>query len=159
MLKNQWIAVVAAVVLVGGLAAAASDTPPTSENEDLVLVGRDDRQTGPLHFVLEGKPVRGLYPGATKQMKITVRNTLGTRLDLVNLTARVSSSAHRGCPATAANLQVRRFTGRLPARVAAGGRTELAGTIPVVMPMGASIKCAGTRFTITISGVGHRVGR
>ncbi|MBG0561728.1 hypothetical protein [Actinoplanes aureus] len=160
MLKSSWTAAAAAAVLAGVLVAVAPDPPSVRDGDALLLVGRDgDQPDGPLHFVLEGKPVRGLYPGAVKQMKITVRNPLGFRISLQRLTATVSSSSRRGCPATAGNLRVREYSGRLPATVAATGRTELDGSIPIVMPVNASEKCAGADFTITVSGVGHRMSR
>jgi hypothetical protein len=160
MLKSWWTAAALAAVLAGVLAAVAPGAPSGRDGDVLRLAGRGgDHHDGPLYFTLEGKPVRGLHPGAVKQMKITVRNPLGFRLSLQKLTAKVSSSSRPGCPANSQNLQVREFSGRLPATVAATGRTELAGSVPVVMPIGASQKCAGASFTITVSGVGQRMNR
>jgi hypothetical protein len=158
MSKTWWTAAAAAITLAGVLVAIAPQRNPDSE--EMLLVGRGgDQSNGPLHFVLEGKPVRGLYPGAVKNMRITVRNPLGYRLSLQRLTAKVTSSSRRGCPATSANLLVKEFSGKLPAMVAANGRTNLDGAFPILMPMGATEKCAGTRFEISVSGVGYRVHR
>ncbi|MEU4687524.1 hypothetical protein [Actinoplanes sp. NPDC023714] len=154
-------AVAAAAALATALVVVVTG-PEAPEDETFVLVGRGGGEPGggPLAFELKGKPVRGLYPGAVKQMRITVDNPLGYRLSVQRLSATVtSSSSRRGCPATPANLQVKEYTGRLPAIVAAGGRTDLGGAIPVAMPLGAPEKCAGVRFTIAISGVGYRVAR
>ena len=160
MLKSWWSVVAAAAVLAGVLVAVAPDPPSVRDGDVLQLVGRDgEHSDGPLYFTLEGRPVRGLHPGAVKQMIITVRNPLGFRLSLQRLTAKVTSSSRRGCPATSDNLQVQPYRGQLPATVAATGRTVLDGTIPVVMPIGASEKCAGTDFTIRLSGVGRRMSR
>ena len=161
MVKSWWTAATAMAVLAGVLLIAGPgflDDP--AEDTELELVGRGAGRPGDrLHFRLEGKPVRGLYPGAVKQMRISVRNPLGFRLSVQQLTAKVTASSQRGCPATSANLRVEEYTGKLPAMVAASGRTELGGAVPIVMPAGASQKCAGARFTVSISGVGHRVAR
>ncbi|WP_430780897.1 hypothetical protein [Actinoplanes sp. G11-F43] len=157
MVKNWRIAAAVTAVLAGGLLAATSFSPHAPD-EALLLVSRGSEPPGgPLHFTLEGKSVRGLHPGATRQMRIAVRNPLGVRISLQHLTAKVSSTSRRGCPATEANLQVRRYSGHLPVTVAATGRTDLAGSFPVVMPLGASEKCAGADFVITLTGVGHRM--
>jgi hypothetical protein len=159
MLKSRWTVTTAVAVLAGALAVVALDSP-SDPDEALLLVGRDRAPgSGQLRFQLEGRSVRGLFPGATRQMRITVRNPLGVRFSLQQLTAEVSSSSRRGCAVTPANLQVRQYSGRLPVTVEATGSTRLAGTVPVVMPMGASQKCAGAGFVITLSGVGMRMGR
>jgi hypothetical protein len=160
MLKSWWAAAAAAAALAAALVVVVTG-PNEPEDEALVLVGRDSGNPhgGPLAFELKGKPVKGLYPGAVKQMRITVENPLGYRLSVQRLSARVTSSSKRSCPATSANLQVRDYTGTLPVTVAAAGRTELGGAIPITMPLGATEKCAGVRFTISVSGVGRRVAR
>ncbi|GIM91235.1 hypothetical protein [Paractinoplanes toevensis] len=89
----------------------------------------------------------------------TVHNPAGYRLRVQQLSGRVTRSSRRGCPATSASLQVRPYTGRLPVVVAAHGRTDLAGALPVTMPSGTSEKYAGAWFTINISGVGYRADR
>ncbi|MEU4428125.1 hypothetical protein AB0F81_46510 [Actinoplanes sp. NPDC024001] len=160
MSKSWWTAAAAAVSLAGVLLAVAPAPPSAHGDGALRLAGRDaENRDGPLHFTVEGKPVRNLYPGAVQPMRLTVRNPLGFRLSVQRLTAKVTSSSRRSCPPTAGNLQVRAYSGHLPVIVAATGRTALDGTIPVVMPVGASEKCAGASFTITVSGVGHRMSR
>jgi hypothetical protein len=156
MLKSRWIAVMTAVVLGG----AVTIDSLSGDEDTLVMVSRSgDQPKGDLHFELRGKPVRNLYPGSTRHMRITVDNPLAQRLSLKQVTAEVSSSSRRDCPATPANLQVGAYSGALPVAVAPDGRTELPGAIPITMPMGASIKCAGTNFTVTIHGVGLRTSR
>ncbi|WP_203824292.1 hypothetical protein [Actinoplanes palleronii] len=157
MSKRWWIAATSAAALAAALIVAVGS--PDNPDETIVLVGDSHHRGGPLYFELKGKPVRGLFPGAVKQMKISVVNPLGYRITVHRLTAKVSDTDRRGCSATAANLQVRSYSGRLPVTVAASGRTELGGAIPVSMPIGATRKCAGARFTIAISGVGQRVPR
>lgn len=159
MTKSWWIAAVSAASLITAAFVVATDSAETPDDGTLVLVGQTDHQDGPLYFELKGKPVKGLYPGAVRQMRITVVNPLGSRLSVQSLTARVSDSNRRGCRADSANLQVRNFSGRLPITVAASGRTELNGAFPITMPSGATRACAGARFTISISGVGRRAPR
>src|SRR4051794_21415659 len=102
MLKSWWTAAGAAAVVAGVLLAIAPSPPATqAEDEAMVLVGGrgGDHHGAPMHFVLEGKPVRGLYPGAVRQMKITVFNPLGAKLRVQQVSGRVTSSSRRGCPA------------------------------------------------------------
>ena len=162
MFKSWWTAAGAAAVMAGVLLAVTPGAPEiAAEDEAMVLVGGSggDHWNGPMKFVLEGKPVRGLYPGAVRQMRITVFNPLGARMTLQQVTGKVTSSSRRGCPASSASLEVRKFTGRLPVQLPAHGHTTLDGALPVAMAAGASEKCAGARFTITISGVGFKVDR
>lgn len=154
---KSWRTTTTAVVALAGILLVSTSGSSVPDQETLLLVG--GQRGGPLHFKVEGRSVRGLYPGSTRQMRITVRNPLGFRLSLRQLTAKVSSSSRRGCLPIAKNLQVRRYSGPLPVTVAASGRTPLAGSIPVVMPMGASQKCAGATFVITLSAVGVRMNR
>ena len=152
MVKIWWLAAASAAVLAAALVAMVADPL----DDAMVPVGRGAEQhDGPLRFALEGKPVRGLHPGAVRQMKITVSNPLGSPLRLDRVTGTVVSSGRRGCPATAENIQVQTYNGRLPATVAAHGRTVLDGTIPVTMPAGATAQCAGARFTISLAGTGY----
>ncbi|GIE27674.1 hypothetical protein Ait01nite_007190 [Actinoplanes italicus] len=159
MPKNRWIAVMTAVVLSGAV-ATLTVVSPFADEDTLVMVSRSEgRQSGEVHFELRGKPVRNLYPGSTRHMKITVENPLDQRLRLEQVTAEVSSSSRHDCPTMPANLQVGAYSGGLPVTVHPAGRTELPGAIPITMPMGASINCAGTDFTVTIYGVGLRTNR
>jgi hypothetical protein len=158
MLKRWWIAATAAVVL-GGAAVVAINSPFADADTMVMVSGSGDQRNGALRFELRGKPVRNLHPGSTRHMRITVDNPLAQRLSLKQVSAQVSSSSRRDCPVTPANLQVGAYSGGLPVTVDPDRRTELPGAIPITMPMGASIKCAGTSFTITIRGVGLRASR
>lgn len=159
MSKKWWMAAASVAVLITAAFIVATDSSGTPDDGNLVLVGQGSRQDGPLYFQLKGKPVKGLYPGAVKQMRITVVNPLGYRLRVQSLSARVSDSNRRGCHPNSENLQIRKYEGQLPIMVAASGRTELSGVFPVTMPRGATRKCAGARFTVSISGIGRRVTR
>ncbi|MGX6602352.1 hypothetical protein ACWKSP_09495 [Micromonosporaceae bacterium Da 78-11] len=126
----------------------------------MIMVSRDGaRGTGPMHFTLDGRSVRGLYPGATKPMRLTVINPYGFRLRLQRLSGNVKASSQRGCSPTSTNLVVKDYSGRLPVTVEARGRITLSGEIPVFMPRSASQKCAGAHFTILISGLGSKASQ
>jgi hypothetical protein len=159
MSKIWWTAAAsAAAALATAAFVTATDSSGTPDDGMLVLVGQGTHRDDPLHFQLRGKPVKGLYPGAVKQMRITVVNPLGFRLRVQSLSAQVSGSNRRGCHAESQNLQIRQFSRPLPITVPVG-RTDLSGFFPITMPRGAPRTCAGARFTITISGVGRRVTR
>lgn len=154
MLKNWWTVLAMAAILCGtGLALSSASSNATSD-EAAVLVGhRDD--DGAVSFSLEGKSLRGLYPGAVKQMHLTVVNPNRFRMSLHQLSGKVVGTSRRDCPATASNLVLETYTGALPAVLDANSRSKLAGTVPVRMPIGASPKCAGALFTITLTGRGY----
>ncbi|GAA2614358.1 hypothetical protein [Paractinoplanes durhamensis] len=161
MLKKWWTPIATLVMLAAVLVVATTDQTTVTTDDTMVMVGGHGRgdHGAPLHFTLTAKPVHGLYPGKVEQLRVTVNNPTGYRLRLQQLSGRVTWSSRRGCPATSASLQVRQYTGRLPMVITARGRTDLGGSLPVVMPSGTSEKCAGARFTITISGMGYRVDR
>ncbi|MEV4350382.1 hypothetical protein AB0J83_38490 [Actinoplanes sp. NPDC049596] len=140
------------------LTPGSPGSPDPAENEAMVLVGREQRG-GAMTFELQGRGVRGLYPGAVKQMRVTVVNPSAYRLRLHRIDGRVVSSSRRGCPATSASLLVKAYNGRLPQAVEPRSRTTLAGTVPVTMPSGATTKCAGAHFTIALTGAGWQEGR
>ncbi|MEV6347791.1 hypothetical protein [Actinoplanes sp. NPDC051851] len=159
MSKSWWTTVAVVLTLATIALSVVSASSRRPEAETLVLVGGTGDHNSTVQFELRGKPVHGLYPGAVRQMRITVDNPFGFGLQVQDLTAEVSSSDRQGCPANSQNLEVRRYDGVLPVTIAASGRTELDGSIPVAMPVGATEKCAGARFTLSISGAGRRVDR
>ena len=80
-------------------------------------------------------------------------------LRIHSLSGTVSATSRRGCVVSRSNLLVRDYTGQLPVTVPARSRTALTGTLPVTMPREASATCAGTRFTIKLSGTGTKAPR
>jgi hypothetical protein len=160
MSKTWWTAAGTMAALAGVLLAVAPRPSQAPDDEAMLLVSQaGERRNGPLYFRLEGKPVRGLYPGATRQMRITVLNPLGYRLSMQRLTGTVTATSRRGCPADDSSLRIGDYTGALPVAIAAHGRTTLTGTLPVSMPIGTTEKCAGARFSISMSGSGFRADR
>ncbi|MGK5679139.1 hypothetical protein [Actinoplanes sp. URMC 104] len=157
-MKIWWPTIATAVLISGGvlaITAGASDSSGIADDEPMVMVGRE-RGDGSVEFAIEGRTVRGVYPGAVKQMRTTVVNPSRYPLRLKSLSGRVVASSKRAC--STGNLQVKAYSGKLPLTIAAYGRVTLPGTLPITMPMEAPTKCAGVRFTIALSGVGFREG-
>ncbi len=85
--------------------------------------------------------VRGLYPGGSKRMWVTVRNHTTIDLRLVSLRG-VAASDREGCPASA--VKVRRLRGQpvVPAR------DRIAVRVRVRLRPSAPDACQGVRFPI-----------
>ncbi|MFI7540959.1 hypothetical protein [Actinoplanes sp. NPDC049599] len=141
-----------------GLLAAFGPARPQSAAEPTLFLMSHGRQLD-ARFTVTGTSVRGLYPGAVKQLQLTIANPYRFALQIRSLSGRVGATSRRGCAVSAANLQVQRYTGRLPVTVPARGRTVLSGTLPITMPRQATAKCADTRFTIILSGTGTKAAR
>lgn len=158
-MKAWWITLASVALLGGGvvtLLPSAPDTADGSDDEAMVMVGREHND-GTVRFTIEGRTVRGLYPGAVKQMRTTVVNPSRHRLRVQKLDGKVVSTSRRSCPIR--NLQVRPYDGKLPQFIEPYERVTLSGALPVAMPPDAPSKCAGVRFTIALSGVGRQEGR
>ena len=112
-----------------------------------------------IRFVLTGEPVKGLYPGAVRSIKVTVANPFGFPIVLRGLGGTLVETSRRGCPATPATLRVRGYSGRLPIEIKPYARRRLPGHLTAVMPVDATPKCANTRLVIALSGTGSRAGR
>lgn len=157
---KAWLtAVTATATLVTALVVAGGSSPGEPREQAMVLThgGRDS--DGNVRFTLSGHPVTGLYPGATRQIKVTVINPFGFPLSLQTLDGHLVGTNRRGCPATRAALRVAAYTGRLPVTIKPYGRSTLPGSIPVTMPRDATPKCANTKFQISLAGTGRKAGR
>lgn len=147
--------------MVGLLAAFGPPQPQDAGAPTLSLISRDDhRDHRPdVEFTVEGTSVRGLYPGAVREIKLSITNPYRFDLQIRSLSGRVQATSRRGCAVSRANLQIREYTGRLPYTVPARGRAHLTGVLPIAMPRQATARCAGTRFTIVLSGTGTKATR
>jgi hypothetical protein len=125
------------------------------DTQQLTLTIHDGQAPG--HFTVEGTPVKGLYPGAVRQIKLTVVNPERSALRIDRLRGRVVATSRRGCPVS--GLRVDGYDGKLPARVQAHGRTTLPGRLVVTMPADTTPNCSGTKFTIELVADGARTGR
>jgi hypothetical protein len=144
---NGWRAAITAWAGLAGLLASGYVPAQSYPSERIVLLGQSAT------FSFDAPPIRGLYPGATKRIPLTVLNPSREQLTLRNLEGRLVSTSRRGCPANASTLRVGHYEGRLPVVIPAGRRMRLPGSIAVTMSRTATPRCAGTRFTIRLTGV------
>ncbi|MCO8272312.1 hypothetical protein M1L60_17095 [Actinoplanes sp. TRM 88003] len=156
---KAWRSAVTAAATLATAFIVAGSQQGEPDRQDMVLThgGRDSY--GNVRFTLSGRPVTGLYPGATRQIKITVINPFDFPLSLQTLDGRLVGTDRRACPATGATLRVAAYSGRLPVTIKPYGRTTLAGSIPVTMPRNATPKCANTKLLISLAGTGRKAGR
>ncbi|GIM91232.1 hypothetical protein [Paractinoplanes toevensis] len=152
----KWRTPLTSVALIG-LTLVTVGPPSQSEFDaaQLTLTGHDGH--APSRFSVEGTPIKGLYPGAVRSIRLTVVNPERSALRIERLTGRVVATTRRGCPVS--GLRVTGYEGKLPVRVQARGRTRLPGVLVVAMPRNTTPKCAETRFTIEFQAVGTKVGR
>jgi hypothetical protein len=104
------------------------------------LPASGDARRGTVKFRLSGS-VEGLYPGARRAMKVTVRNPFARTMRLVSIQARVGR-AKRAC--SGQNLEVRPFRGRL--RIPARRRRVV--RLLVAMAPTAAEECKRARFPV-----------
>jgi hypothetical protein len=157
IMKIWWTAITATAALATAFVVAASGQEG-QPGEDMVLT--HGGQYGSYYrFSVEGKPLKGLYPGASRQLNVTVANPYGFSLKLHQVSGRLVSTSHRGCPATSASLRVGDYKGRLPITIKPRDRRILPGSITVSMPNNATPKCSNVRFTIAVSSTGSRARR
>ncbi|MCY1140697.1 hypothetical protein OWR29_22090 [Actinoplanes sp. Pm04-4] len=156
---KAWRSAVTAAATLATAFIVAGSQQRGSDGRAMVLThgGRDSY--GNVRFTLSGRPVTGLYPGATQQIKVTVVNPFGFSLSLQTLDASLVGTNRRDCPATGATLRVSAYNGRLPFTIKPYGRSTLAGAIPVTMPRSATPKCANTKLLISLAGTGRKAGR
>jgi hypothetical protein len=149
-----------ATVVATGVVSAGPYTGARAGDSNLVLLGQDKQlRQGPTRFELHGQQVHGLYPGATRKMHIVLTNPYSFRLRLGDISGEISRSSHHGCPATSTSLRVTGYTGRLPVFVGPHSRATLPGSFSLAMPRTAPQRCAGSHFTIALTGMASRVGR
>ena len=118
--------------------AHARHRPPVHSGP-LVMVAS---KTG---FKLSGAPITGLYPGATKPLKVKIKNPYGFTVKIKTPKTKVTTT-RAGCSGAATNLKVVRpkITLRIPAH-----RSKTM-TLQVVMPGTVANACQGARFSISL---------
>lgn len=144
--------------LAGLLAVFGPSEPSEAANQTMVLAGETNRYQQ-LQFTVQGTSVRGLYPGAVKQIHLKIINPYGFDLTIQKLQGKVETASRRECSPSAENIQIGEFTGRLPFVVPARSRATLSGALPITMPKWATAKCADTRFKIALAGTGAKASR
>jgi hypothetical protein len=148
-----------AATLAGVLAAAtAAQSNGAPDGTILALASHSGQTQYRVQFAVDGKSIRGLYPGAVKKIELRISNPYGFDLVLQRVEGRLVATSRRRCSPDPSHLEVRKYLGKLPVTLRAHSRTTV-GTLPVAMPKDAPAKCADTKFTIAISGTAKRTGR
>jgi hypothetical protein len=150
----RWRTTLAITASLAGLAYAAAPERPGSGAADMVaIVGYHGRRSGhdpqPFRIAVAGKAPKGLHPGTTRDMAVSIENPYDFALRIEGLRGEVVETSKHKCKPR--NLLTKTYVGRLPLTVPARGHTR-AGTIPLFMPWDASQACAGAVFTIRLSG-------
>ncbi|AEV88518.1 hypothetical protein ACWT_7508 [Actinoplanes sp. SE50] len=145
--SGQWWAAAAGVVFVcAGVAAAVRAPEPEPVSRDTPVFG------------IRADSVSGLYPGAVRRSRVTLLNPYPYPIVVRSVDAQVASTSRRRCRASARNLRVERFHGRLPVTVPARGRA-VAGEFEVHMPGTVDDACRRATFRLTVTGTARTVGR
>ena len=97
------------------------------------------------HVRITSNRVTGLYPGATKQLVLTLRNRTHRRLAVRRIRIRTVSTTKSGYTASVSNLAVRQPARRL-LRIPPGGRRRI--TVPISMPNSVADACQGAVFEL-----------
>jgi hypothetical protein len=97
---------------------------------------------------LKGVPVAGLYPGASRQLSVSVKNTTGRTIKVPALKGKIAAATSRpGCTGTRTNL-ILSWAGK-PVKIANTKSHTMALT--VTMPTTVVDACQGATFKITVS--------
>jgi hypothetical protein len=115
--------------------AAAVDVSPSPSTAASGLNGR---------FTIRGS-VKGLYPGKSKPLVLTVRNPQAFAIVVTSITTSVGTP-NAGCASI--NLEVTQFAGNLP--VPAKGTAKV--TVTATLSHSAPDACQGAVFPLTFSG-------
>jgi hypothetical protein len=152
--------IVGVAATLAGVLAAASAAQSSGARDDnvLVLASHTGQSRYNMRFTVDGKSVKGLYPGAVKKAELKISNPYGFDLILQRVEGRLVATSRRRCSPDPSHLVVQKYLGKLPVTLRAHSRTTI-GTLPVAMPKDAPAKCAGTKFTIAISGTANRTRR
>jgi hypothetical protein len=129
------------LVLAAALAQAAerSSTPPANEGAGSVGIAAHAR------FRIRGN-VEGLYPGATKWMRLRVRNPNPFAIRVTRIRSTVQSASGSTCPAK--SMRIKPFKGSR--RVPAAGTARV--KVRVLMRVRAPETCAGQRYRLSYQG-------
>jgi hypothetical protein len=153
---KRWQQALASAAALAGLVAASSPSGGETNEQPMVIASMSaGYRREPVYLLLRGQ-LSGLYPGAVKQIQVTLVNDSGSTVSLHRLAGRPATSSSRECRLSPANLRVLDYRGHLPVTIRPHTRRTLAGSIPIAMPTGATPRCSNTRFSIFVSGAGSR---
>jgi hypothetical protein len=109
-------------------------------------------------FIVQAAPVGGLYPGAVRQLRLTLTNPYTFDLLVTGMHADLVGTSRPGCAPVPTNLEVRAYTGELPVGVKAEDSAQ-GGAVPLHMPNSVSDDCQRATFTIRLSADAMRASR
>ncbi|MBU2671035.1 hypothetical protein KOI35_46815 [Actinoplanes bogorensis] len=156
---KAWRSAATVAALITTCVVAGSGQQSDAGEQAMALVHGDRSGHTDSRFMLKGQSVKGLYPGATRQIKLTVANPFGFPLTLRSVEGQLTGTNRRACPANRSTMRVGGYSGRLPITIEPYGRRTLPGTIPVSMPRDATPKCSDTQFLIDLTATGKKAGR
>lgn len=158
---HRWQALaVAAAAVVGATGLSVALRTPGSADQQMELVATETAATasGQYTFTVRATPVQELYPGAVRQLRLTLTNPYAFDLRVTGVRAGVTATSDPGCAPIATNLEVRPYTGDFPVRVQAQDSAE-AGAVPLHMPNSVANDCQGATFTIAVHADATRDGQ
>jgi hypothetical protein len=153
---KRWQQALASAAALTGLLAAFSPPGGGTDEQPMVIASMNaGSRSEAVYLILRGH-LSGLYPGAVRQIQVTLVNDSDATVSLHRLTGTPATSSRRECRLSPANLRVLDYRGRLPVTIRPHTRRTLAGSIPIAMPTGATPRCSNTHFSIFVSGTGSR---
>ena len=159
MHRWQMLAVAAtAVVGAAGLGFALHVESATDQEMELTAAPGADLGAPQYTFTVRATPVEGLYPGAVRQLRLTLTNPYTFDLLVTGMHADLVGTSQPGCHPVATNLEVKPYTGDLPVDVKAEDSAE-AGAVPLHMPNSVANDCQRATFTIKLSADAMRATR
>jgi hypothetical protein len=160
---HRWRTMLAAAVAATGLAAVAvSSAPsaPTDSSEGMVVAAATAataKANQPFGITVRGKMVKGLYPGAVKEMRLTLTNPYNFDLSVTELHGVVYASSKKTCKPGPATVMTQPYRGALPLVLPKHGKKAF-GYLPVAMADNASMSCQKTYFKIRLVGTATKAG-
>jgi hypothetical protein len=106
------------------------------------------RSAGSGRLKITSNRVTGLYPGATKQLVLTLRNRTHRRLAVRRIRIRNVSTTKAGCTASSSNLAIQQ-PARPTLRLRPGSQRRI--TVPISMPNSVADACQGAVFKLRYS--------
>jgi hypothetical protein len=143
--------VLSAVVVYSDHHRASSSLAPHPARLRVALVanGKDKDKDDKKNFQISGQ-VSGLYPGAQKQLNLSVSNPNNFAINVTSLTVTVGSPGVVGCAQS--NVAVTNFSGSL---IVAKNAT-VTKSLPINMLSSAPDQCRGATFPLTFGGTAEK---
>jgi hypothetical protein len=141
--------VLSAVVVYSDHHRASSSLTPHPARLRVALVANGKDKDDKKNFQISGQ-VSGLYPGAQKQLNLSVSNPNNFPINVTSLAVTVGSPGVVGCAQS--NVAVTNFSGSL---IVAKNAT-VAKSLPINMLPSAPDQCRGATFPLTFGGTAEK---